>query len=84
MDKTKFDDWSDVKECNQCEEYWTSACDGTLIGSEKPCTAFKAVRRVSIPLEIESLRKAVKWLSFSLVLLGVAVTLHLIYHLVVM
>jgi len=80
MDKTKFDDWSDLKDCNKCEEYWNSACDGTLVGSEKPCTAFKAVRRVSIPLEIERLRKAVKWLSFSLACSIVAQLIHLATH----
>ena len=66
-----FDDWSEVKDCNQCEPYWNNQCDGAKVGSEKRCTAFKATRRVDIPLEIEALRKAVKRLSVAVILLGV-------------
>lgn len=66
-----FDDWSEVKDCNQCEPYWNNQCDGAKVGSEKRCTAFKATRRVDIPLEIEALRKTVKRLSVAVILLGV-------------
>lgn len=66
-----FDDWSEVKDCNKCEPYWNNQCDGAKVGSEKRCTAFKATRKVDIPLEIEALRKAVKRLSVAVILLGV-------------
>lgn len=56
----KFDDWKDVKDCNECESWWLNQCDGTQIGVERPCKAFKAVRRVSIPDEIKSLRSALE------------------------
>ena len=71
-DKILFDDWSEVKDCNGCEHYWNKLCDGTKIGSEKRCTAFKATRKVDIPEEIKALRKDVKWLNVAVILLGVA------------
>ena len=80
MSKAKFDDWSEVKECNDCEHYWNSLCDGTPKGSEKRCTAFKATRKVDIPLEIKSLRKRLNWLNVSQILCGIALVLHLIGH----
>lgn len=70
-DKVLFDDWSEVKDCNNCENYWNKLCDGTKVGSEKRCTAFKATRKVDIPLELNALRKAVKRLSVAVILLGV-------------
>jgi len=54
----RFDDYTDVKECTECEHWWTSACDGTSFGSERPCTGFLACRRVSIPEDIKSLQRA--------------------------
>ena len=74
-----FDDYESV-DCNQCDSWWTNTCDGVKKGTERHCTAFKAVRRVDIPLEIERLRKAVKWLIFSLVCLGISQLLHLATH----
>lgn len=62
MEKSKFDDWSEVKDCNQCEPYWNNQCDGATVGTEMPCNAFVAVRRVSIPAEIEALKTHLKWL----------------------
>ncbi len=60
--KKIFDDFPTV-DCNECESWWLNQCDGVREGSQKPCTAFKVVRRVNIPSEIESLRKAVKYLK---------------------
>lgn len=80
MCKSKFDDWSDVKDCNDCEHYWNKLCDGVPEGSERPCTAFKATRRVDIPLEIKSLRKRLNWLYVSLIGMEVVVILHLLGH----
>lgn len=56
----RFDDYTDVKECTECEHWWTSACDGTSFGSERPCTGFLACRRVSIPEDIKALQIALK------------------------
>lgn len=73
MSKTRFDDYSDIPtlvDCNKCEAYWNNQCDGAVKGSEKPCKAFVAIRRVDIPLEIKRLRKAVNSLSLSLLVVG--------------
>jgi len=78
MANAKFDDWTDVKECNDCQEYWNNVCDGTPVGVERPCKAFKATRRVDIPLEIKSLRRALNALYVALILYGV--TLMICIH----
>ena len=56
----RFDDYSEVNECTNCEHWWTNACDAPPIGSERPCNGFKATRRVSIPEDILALQIAVK------------------------
>ena len=73
-----FDDWSEVKDCNQCEPYWNNQCDGAKVGSEKRCTAFKATRSVDIPEEIKALRSSLKWLRISFLGFAVALLMHLI------
>lgn len=78
MEKTKFDDWSDVKDCNDCQHYWNSTCDSPPNGSEKRCTAFLATRKVNTQAEIDSLRKALKWLIVSQVCLLIALVSSII------
>lgn len=77
-DKPKiFDDFV-IVECEQCERWWLNQCDGckdTLKGSKTPCNAFVATRSVIIPQEIERLKKAIKGLKTTVLLLGVAVLL---------
>ena len=72
MCKSKFDNWSDVKDCNDCEHYWNKLCDGVPEGSERRCTAFKATRSVDIPAEINALRQTLKWFNAALILSGIA------------
>ena len=72
----RFDDYSELNECTGCEHWWTSACDGPSFGSERPCSGFKACRRVSIPEDIKALEIALKrqrmWLcALSGAMLGV-------------
>lgn len=59
----RFDDWEDVRDCNDCGEWWTNNCDGVSQGSERHCKAFKAIRKVDIPLELKRSQNAIKWLS---------------------
>ena len=77
-DKKVFDDFPKV-DCNECEPYWTGACDGVPVGSEKRCTAFKATRRVNIPEQIKSLRERVNGLNWAFLFLALSL---LIYYLI--
>ena len=74
----RFDDYSELNECTNCEHWWTSACDGTSFGSERPCSGFLAARRVSIPEDIKALQRALKrqrmWLT---VISGVVIGMFL-------
>lgn len=67
----RFDDYSEVRECTNCEHWWTNACDGPSFGSERPCTGFLACRRVSIPEDIKALQNGLKRLEMALILLSV-------------
>ena len=58
--KTKFDDWADVHECNECGHYWDDSCDGTPLGLERPCRVFKATRKMDIPEQVRKVREEVK------------------------
>ena len=41
-----FDNWEDVFiECDSCERYYNSQCDGVDIGKERKCTQYVATRR---------------------------------------
>ena len=64
-----FDDYSDVKECIDCQHWWDSSCDGSE-GSTRPCNAFKPTRRVSLPKDVERLRTRLDLLSWAVVLVA--------------
>jgi hypothetical protein len=53
--------------CENCKSYWDETCDGTPVGTERLCKAFKATRRVDIPLQIQSLQNACTWLLWGYV-----------------
>lgn len=81
---SRFSDWDECTtvDCNDCDEWWRNKCDGVYRGQERPCTAFKASRRVSIPLKIKSLQSRLKWLTglFAGLLFVQAITLGLIAY----
>ena len=61
--KTRFDEWEGIVDCNSCTLYWNEQCDGTQNtpqGSTRLCKAYKATRRVDVPLQIKSLQNGLK------------------------
>lgn len=77
----RFDDFTSAKElveCNQCERYYINQCDGVKKGENKPCREFLATRKVNIPEEINALRKQIKSLRLSFILLDIALLIHII------
>lgn len=76
LSNSKFDDWSDIKDCNDCQHYWTDTCDGVQKGSQKPCNSFIATKRVDIPDEIKWLRKRVDGLRWAFIFVSLAVLIH--------
>lgn len=77
----RFEGWTEV-DCLDCTHYWNALCDGTSKGSSKPCTAFIATRSTDIPEQIKSLRSTLKWLKISNILLGIAIIIHGLDHLI--
>lgn len=68
IQKTRFDEWEGIVDCNSCTLYWDEQCDGaqnTPQGSTRLCKAFKATRRVDIPLQIKSLQRGLETLRKS-------------------
>jgi hypothetical protein len=65
--KQVFDDFPTV-DCNDCKHYWDNSCDGTVKGSQRPCKAFSATRRVIYQQEIKSLKEAVRELRIGLII----------------
>lgn len=79
----RFDDYSEVKECTECQHWWTNACDGTSFGSERPCNCFLACRRVSIPEDINALQRAYTSLKWHIWLLYVSVGILVITRMLI-
>lgn len=46
---SKFDDWSDVVDCNNCARYWDSSCDGVKPNERKNCNSYIATRSLVLP-----------------------------------
>lgn len=74
-----FDDYSEVKECIDCEHWWTNACDSSE-GATRPCNAFKPTRRVSLPKDVERLRTRLDLLSWAVVLVALVQIALLIWR----
>jgi hypothetical protein len=74
-DKRIFDDFFKV-DCNDCQHYWTDACDGVYKGSEKRCNSFVATRRVDIPEQIKWLRKRVDGLNWAFIFVALVVLIY--------
>ena len=76
--KQKFDDWTEVKECSNCQRWWNDQCDGTLQGSVRPCKDFLATRSVRIPEELESFRTQIDTLKVACFSTGIILVIHLV------
>ena len=69
-----FDDFPTV-DCEECEHWQLNKCDGTSVGSERSCTAYKAIRRLNTPYEIKMLQKGYKDLTRASIINSVAIIL---------
>ena len=72
-----FSEWEEC-DCNQCERYWDSSCDGVKKNKRKSCNAFMATRSVIIPEQIKDLQKRFKWLTWFMIAVDVSLILHII------
>jgi hypothetical protein len=73
--KTVFSEWEDC-DCNECEHYLDSSCDGVDKGKKKQCGQFSATRSVIIPEQIKRLQKVVKGLVWAVTFISVSLLLH--------
>lgn len=79
METNKIFDEFPKADCNECEHYWTTACDGTKKDETKVCNSFSATRHVVIPEQIKRLERKIDGLSISIILVAVSMIIHLIF-----
>ena len=77
MKKQIFDDFPKV-DCNDCENYYTNACDGALQGSERHCKTFLATRGVNLPKRLSELEKDVKAYGVHILLIYILLMINCI------
>lgn len=78
--KPIFDDYQELKDCNECQPYWVGSCDGVSEGARKPCNSFIATRRVVIPQQIDALTERLDRLRKGCIATDIIIILHLLGH----
>ena len=69
-DKSIFDNWNDVVNCNDCAKYWDDSCDGVSKGSKRLCNSFVATRTIVIPEKLKALDKRLKYFGAATITLA--------------
>lgn len=69
---SRFDDWEDVVDCNECQRYYDNSCDGTKVGYKKKCNSFVATRSSDLPARLSNLEARHRELRTSHLLLEFA------------
>ena len=77
-DKKIFDTYE--VHCEECQHYWDDSCEGTRVGSYKPCTAFVATKRIDLPSRVQKLEKWLKHVLRSILLVDIVIIIHLLTH----
>ena len=54
-------------DCNECQHYWDSSCDGVPIDQKRNCAVFIATRTKDIPMQIKKLNKKVDKLKAAVI-----------------
>lgn len=76
-----FDDFPTV-DCEGCESWQLNRCDGVSVGSERSCTAYKAIRRLNTPYEIKMLQKGYKDLTRASILNAIGIIALALCHII--
>lgn len=76
-----FDDFK-VVDCEGCESWQLNQCDGVPVGSQRSCTAYKAVRRLNTPLQIKALQKGYKDLTRASIINGIGIIALALIHII--
>jgi hypothetical protein len=86
---SRFDEWDEIVDCNDCQHYYDNTCDGVSKGSTRLCKQFKAVRGINMPEEIKSLQNGLKSLVESdrrvwaaQIIVDIGLVIHLIVELI--
>lgn len=80
MKKSRFDDWKDVQDCNDCQHYWNNTCDAPTDGSKLRCNSFLATRKVNIQRQIKTLQDRNKSLTIGFFGLAGCMVVLILWH----
>lgn len=73
-------------DCNTCECYWDSSCDGvkcSKAGEEsRKCTSYKAVRKIDVVERVLELESSIKSVDKNYWVIAILFMLHLVGHLI--
>ena len=81
MEKKIFDDFPKV-DCNDCEHWWDSSCDGVYKGTERQCKTFKATRGINIPSEVKRVKNDLRRLQITYYILVGLFMLQLVAYII--
>jgi len=77
-----FDSWEDLKDCDDCERYYNSQCDGVAVDQKRNCTQYVATRRASFEGNLNKLERQMKGLKRDIIIVNVCVFALLMIRLI--
>lgn len=69
-------------DCNTCESYWNSQCDGVKIEDRRKCNSYIATRDIDVVKELGKCKEKIKGLQTSQTLLGIGILVYLLGEIV--
>ena len=70
-------------DCNTCESYWNSQCDGVKINDRRNCTSYKATREINVVEELAKCKKDIERLWRSDLVIKVVIIAYLLKEILV-
>ena len=68
-------------ECTECSHYWNDSCDGVPKDKVRPCTSYKATKKVDFIEKLNHLEAEIKSTNLTVFILTLTLLLKLIFDL---
>lgn len=66
-------------ECTECSHYWNDSCDGVPKDKVRPCTSYKATKKVDYIEKLQHLEEEIKSTNATVVLVTVTLLLKVLF-----
>lgn len=73
-----FDSWEDLKDCDDCERYYNSQCDGVAVNQKRNCTQYVATRKASFESNLHKLERQLKDFKRQVIVINVFIITFLV------